>query len=408
MSAVAVAILTENEAQLPALRARVESTAIARTTLTHPALPSSSTDPILRQIQDLHIEVVLVEVDASNPEHGAAAIELLHNSTNGLAIFAVGTMSQPMAIVAVMRAGACEYIDREGSTTALLEAFTRHSTRRQKLQRSSGSARVSTFVNAKSGSGATTLAVNTATLLQQAQGSVALVDFATLGNAQIHLNVRPNFGLIDALQNMHRLDASMLENLMTPCAGGLHLLAGPQQPMLEPPTPAELARLFDLLVSNYRHVVVDCSSRLDSAVRLITDLSNRVLLVAQPDLVCFWSAKQIRPFLTDGAPSDKISLVLNRYKKIPGFSDEDMEKATASKIFWKVPNQHLAVAPAIEKGTPVVLQEGLEVSKAIRGLAAELARGQEVVSGGGASKGPTLAKETGLRRFFPSPLRAGN
>jgi pilus assembly protein CpaE len=404
VSAVAVAILAENEEQLPVLRARVESTSIARTALSHPGFPKGSSDPILRQIQDLSIEVVLVEIDASNPERGAAAIELLHNSTSGLAIFALGTMNQPMAIVAVMRAGACEYLDRDGSTSSLLEAFTRHSAKRQKMQRSSSSARVFTFVNAKAGSGATTLAVNTATLLQQSQGSVALVDFAPLGNAQLHLNVRPNFGLTDALQNMHRLDASMLENLMTPCVSGLHLLAGPQQPMQEPPTPAELARLFDLLVSNYRHVIVDCSSRLDVAVRVITDLSNRILLVAQPDLVCFWSAKQIRPFLTDGAPNEKVSLVLNRYKKIPGFSDEDMEKATASKIFWKVPNQHTAVAPAIEKGTPVVLQEGLEVSKAIRGLAAELAR-VEVTSD--PSKG-SPAKEGGLRRFFVSPLRAGN
>ena len=406
MSAVAVAILTENSAQIPVLQARVESTAIAQTTLSHAGFPTLASDPVLRQIQDLSIEVVLVEIDASNPERGVAAIELLHNTTSGLAIFAVGGMSQPMAIVAVMRAGACEYLDREGSASALIEAFTRHSAKRQKMQRSSANAQILTFLNAKAGSGATTLAVNTATLLQRAQGSVALVDFAPLGNAQLHLNVRPNFGLTDALQNMHRLDQAMLENLMTPCESGLHLLAGPQQPMQVVPTPAELARLFDLLVSSYRHVIVDCSSRLDSAVRLISDLSNRVLLIAQPDLVCFWSAKHIRPFLTDGAHSEKVSLVLNRYKKIPGFSDEDMEEATSCKIFWKIPNQHTAVAPAIEKGTPVVLQEGLEISKAIRGLAAELGRIESTNSD--PAKGAVPSKEGGLRRFFVSPLRAGN
>src|SRR5258706_6317715 len=132
-----------------------------------------------------------------------------------------------------------------------MEAFTLHSRRRQNMHRSSANARVSCFSNAKAGSGSRSLAVNTATLLQQVQGSVALVDFAPLGSAHLHLNVRPNFGLIDALQNMHRLDAAMLENLMTPCVAGLHLLAGPQQPMLEGPTPAGLARLFDLLVSSY-------------------------------------------------------------------------------------------------------------------------------------------------------------
>jgi pilus assembly protein CpaE len=406
VSAVAVAILTENSAQIPVLQARVESTAIAQTVLSHAGFPTIASDPVLRQVQDLSIEVVLVEIDASHPERGVAAIELLHNTTSGLAIFAVGAMSQPMAIVAVMRAGACEYLEREGSTSALLEAFTRHSAKRQKMQRSSANAQILTFLNAKAGSGATTLAVNTATLLQRAQGSVALVDFAPLGNAQLHLNVRPNFGLTDALQNMHRLDQAMLENLMTPCESGLHLLAGPQQPMQVVPTPAELARLFDLLVSGYRHVIVDCSSRLDNAVRLISDLSNRVLLVAQPDLVCFWSAKHIRPFLTDGAHSEKVSLLLNRYKKIPGFSDEEMEKATSCKIFWKIPNQHTAVAPAIEKGTPVVLQEGLEISKAIRGLAAELGRIQSTSSD--PAKGTVPSKEGGLRRFFVSPLRAGN
>ena len=406
MSAVAVAILTENGAQLPVLQDRVEGTGIARTVLSHDGFPMGPTDPLLRQIQDSNVEVVLVDMDSAGPERAALAIELLHSTTSDLAIFAVGGMSQPMAIVAAMRAGACEYLDREGSTSSLLEAFTRHTTKRQKSQRSSGRAQVFTFVNAKAGSGATTLAVNTATHLQRVQGSVALVDFAQLGNCQLHLNVRPTFGLSDAIQNMHRLDQSMLENLMTPCESGLHLLGGPQQPMQVVPTPAELARLFDLMVSSYRYVIVDCSSRVDASIRLLTDLSNRVLMVAQPDLVSFWSAKHMRPFLTEGAQSEKVSLVLNRFKKIPGFSDEDMEKATACKVFWKVPNQHTAVAPAIEKGTPVVLQDGLEVSKALRGLASELARLD--ASGAGPAPAAAPTKETGLRRFFGSPLRASN
>ena len=384
----------------------MESTAIARSVLSHPGFPMGPTDPLLRQIQDLNVEVVIVEMEAGSPERAAAAIELLHSTTSNLAIFAVGSMTQPLAIVSAMRAGACEYLDREGSTNALLDAFARHSAKRQKSQRPSGRAQVFTFVNAKAGSGATTLAVNTATQLQRTLGSVVLVDFAPLGNCQLHLNVKPNFGLADAIQNMHRLDQSMLENLMTQCEGGLHLLSGPQQPMQVVPTPAELARLFDLLVSSYRYVIIDCSSRVDAAVRLITDLSNRVLMVAQPDLVSFWSAKHMRPFLTDGAQSEKVSLVLNRYKKIPGFSDEDIEKATASKIYWKVPNQHTVVAPSIEKGSPIVLQEASEVAKAMRGLCAELSRADG--AGAGAAPAATPVKESGLRRFFGSPLRASN
>ena len=86
------------------------------------AIIRGSSDPVVRQIQDLSVEVVLVEIDAGNSERGAAAIELLHNSTNGLAIFALGTMNQPMAIVAVMRAGACEVMPADAREPAPLRA----------------------------------------------------------------------------------------------------------------------------------------------------------------------------------------------------------------------------------------------------------------------------------------------
>ncbi len=79
--------------------------------------------------------------------------------------------------------------------------------------------------------------------------------------------------------------ARLLEGLMTPFKNGLHLLAGSQQPFPAVPTAAELARLFDLLVSHYSYVVVDCGGRMDQTTRLICDLSNAALLVAQTDVV---------------------------------------------------------------------------------------------------------------------------
>src|SRR5208282_2342060 len=99
--------------------------------------------------------------------------------------------------------------------------------------------------------------VNIAIALQELHTDVLLVDFSPLGHAALHLNARPTFGLTDALQNLHRIDSSLLEGLLTPCKGGLQLLAGPQQPQLVAPPVAELAGLFDLLVSQFRYVVVD-------------------------------------------------------------------------------------------------------------------------------------------------------
>jgi Flp pilus assembly CpaE family ATPase len=196
---------------------------------------------------------------------------------------------------------------------------------------------------------------------------------------------------------------------MTPTREGLHLLAGPQQPDLATPTAGELARLFDLLVNHYRYVVVDCSGRVDATTRLLSDLSNAVLLVAQTDVVSLWSTSRIRPFLEEVNGRSRLRLVMNRYKKIPGFTEEDVEKATNCKILWKVPNNFQLIGPAIDKGEPVAAMADQEISRSFRSLADLLAEASSAAEDGldlvyKHEKADNKKKTTG--RLLISPLRA--
>jgi len=407
---IAVALLTEDREQSVVLHSRVESTNLARTALSHVGFPVGPADPVMRQLQDQHAEVVLVDIDAQNPQRAIRTIELIHASTPDVTIFAVGEMSQPTVIVSAMRAGAREFLDHNASREVLVEAFTRFSATLSRAQRSSSKARVFTFLNAKGGAGTTTTAVNTAVALQEAHGRVVLVDFAPIGHAALQLNLRPQFTLVDALQNLHRMDGSLLDGLMTPYRKGLHLLAGAQQPHNAVPTSSELARLFDLLVGQYHFVVIDGSGRMDGTMQMICDLSNAVLMVAQTDVVSLWSAGRIQSFLQDGAGRDRLRLVLNRYKKIPGFTDEDVEKATNLKVLWKVPNNFQVIGPAIDKGNPVAAQGNHEIGRSYQGLAAELAGA--TTSGEGAlsllyqhDKGDAKKRTAGP--LMVSPVRAG-
>jgi pilus assembly protein CpaE len=170
-----------------------------------------------------------------------------------------------------------------------------------------------------------------------------------------------------------------------------------------------LARLFDLLVANFRFVVVDCSGRLDQTSRLLADLSNSVLLVAQADVVSLWSAARIRNFLDEGGGRERVRLVMNRYKKIPGFGDEDIEKAANCKLLMKIPNNYQSAAPAIDKGTPVAFQEN-DLARAFRSLASLLAHAPSSSDGSvdfaaHTDKGDARKKPAG--RLLISPLRAG-
>jgi pilus assembly protein CpaE len=408
MHGISVAFLCEDRDHLSALQTRLEATRMGRAVFSHVGFPAGPTDSILRQLQESRAEVVVVDIPQQDAQRSIRAIELIRATTLQIAIFANGEMTQPAAIVASMRAGAGEYIDNAGGSDALLEALTRFSSTRTRTPGSGGKARVFTFLNAKGGAGSTTAAVNTAVALQQAHGDVVLVDFAPIGHASLHLNLRPQFGVLDALQNLHRMDVSLLDGLMTPTKEGLHLLAGSQQPYPSEPTPGELARLFDLLVNHYRYVVVDVSGRLDPTTRMLSDLSNAVLMVTQTDVVSLWSAARIHTFLEEGTGRDRLRILLNRYKKIPGFTDEDIEQVTSCKVLWKIPNAFHNVSPAIDNGSPVVLQEGPEISRSYRALADTLAQAASNSDGSpDLVYGADSPRKKAPGRLNFSPARAG-
>jgi pilus assembly protein CpaE len=287
-------------------------------------------------------------------------------------------MSSTQAIIHVMRAGAREFLERPASTNALLEAFVRLTASQRKAKSESQRGRVFAFINAKGGSGATTLAVNTALALQAAHGSVALIDLAPIGHIHLHLSIQPQFCITDAIQNLHRMDESLLVGYMARHKNGLDLLAGSADPSTTAyANGADFARLFDLLVGRYRHVIVDLSSRLDAATRTMCDLAETVLLIAQADVTSLWSATRVREFLGTTANPERIRLVLNRYRKMPGFGESQAESSTRLKLFRTVPSHFPLVSSAIDRGIPVVQQNHSDLAQHFTGFASALVSSEE-------------------------------
>jgi pilus assembly protein CpaE len=306
-------------------------------------------------------------------------VELLHQELSDSAVFAIGNMQEPQLIVSAMRAGAREFIERPTTTADLLDAFVRLTTAQRKVRREGSRGKVFTVVSAKGGVGATTVAVNLALALHSVHSNVALIDLALLGHAALHLNLKPLFTISDAIRNLHRLDSSLLESFMTRSSDGLQILAGVNMPGVVEPSTAEFARLFDMLVNHYRYVVVDASSRLDGATRLMCNLSETVLLVGQTDVASLWSAARVLQFLGETGGRERVGLVLNRFRKVPGFSETDAEAATGAKLLWKIPNQYFAVSAAIDRGTPLMDQNHSEIARSFRGLAHKLTQNDEQV-----------------------------
>jgi pilus assembly protein CpaE len=368
-----VIVATDNE-QRTVLQVLVDGTTVARTVHTCATFPVAASDPVARRVRTANPDVILVDIPGDNAPQALRAIELLHQEMPGLAVFAIGNLNQPQVIVNAMRAGAREFIERPTTTTDLLEAFVRLTTAQRRVRQEGPRGKVFAVINAKGGSGATTVAVNLALALQAAHGQTALIDLAPLGHAALHLNVKPVFNVIDATRNLHRMDSSLLESFMTHHSGGLQLMAGANVPAAIDPSTAEFVRLFDMLVTHYRYVVVDISTRFDACTRLIANLSECVLLVSCTDVASLWSAARVQQYLGETGNREHLRLVLNRFRKVPGFSEADAETAAGAKLLWRVPNQYFAVSTAIDRGTPLMEQGHSEIARCFTGLAQELTR----------------------------------
>jgi pilus assembly protein CpaE len=374
MPELSVAVFATDNDQRAVLQVLVDGTSVARTVCSHPNLPVSATDSVIRRTHGFAPNVVLVDIAPDGAGAALRAIELLHQEIPEAAVFAIGSMTPAQQIVSAMRAGAREYIERPTTTNDLLEAFVRLTSTRRKPGRETARGKILTIVNAKGGGGATTVAVNLALALQSLQHGIALVDLAPLGHCALHLNLKPTFTVSDAVTNLHRLDASLLDSFMARHAGGLQVLAGAAAPDPIEPSPSDFARLFDTMAGLFRYVVVDASSRLDSATRIVSNLSERVLIVAHADVASLWSAGRVSQYLGEHGSRDRFALVLNRYRKVSGFNEAETEAAIGAPVLWRIPNQYFAVSTAIDRGVPVIHQANTEIARSITGLAEYLTK----------------------------------
>ncbi|MGB9234999.1 MAG: AAA family ATPase [Terriglobales bacterium] len=368
MPELSVAIFATDSDQRAVLQVLVDGTSVARTVCANSNFPQAATDSVIHKTQAFAPDVILVDIALNAVPVALRALEVLHQEIPGAALFAIGPMTQPQLIVSAMRSGVREYIERPTTTTDLLEAFVRLTATRRKPGRENRRGKVFAVVNAKGGSGATTVAVNLALALQSIHRT-ALVDLAPLGHCALHLNLKPHFTISDAVANLHRLDSSLLDSFMARHDRGLQVLAGAATPTVIEPSASDFARLFDMMAGMFQYVVVDCSSRLDGATRLAGNLAAKILLIAHADVASLWSAARVAQYLGETGSRDRFGLVLNRYRKVAGFDETEAEAAIGAPVLWRIPNQYFAVSTAIDRGVPIMQAGSTEIARSINGLA---------------------------------------
>jgi pilus assembly protein CpaE len=302
----------------------------------------------------------LVIVDIREDAAGSLAhIERLRVSAPASAIFAVAHAADPDLILQSMRAGANEFFVWPPADDAFHGAIRRTAARRETAQGARPAAQTHVFFGAKGGSGTTTIAVNCGVeLARLSKRPTLIVDLKPgLGEVALFLGVRSRYSVLDAIDNLHRLDREFLKEVVVKHKSGLEILAGSDN--FDRPGAADagaIEELFRLLSRQYECLVIDAGSQINSCTVAALYAADRMFLIANPDVPSVRNAQRLLERVRElGASGDRVRLLLNRAAEPYPIPPKQIETALGHQIHHMFPSDYKTVSTALNSGVPLSL-----------------------------------------------------
>jgi pilus assembly protein CpaE len=329
-------------------------------------------------------DVLIVDLRAQDGMPPAiAALKRTHPTTG---VLLVATKLDPSLMLEAMRAGVNEFVTEPLSVADLQVAIKRL------VGNLAPAAQGDTFafIGAKGGVGATTVAVNAATALAAAEpASTLLVDLnVACGDAAVFLGAEPRFSVMDALENVHRLDAAFFKGLVVRAKSGLDLLGASGRPVTGNFDPARIRTLLDFASQTYRFTVLDVP-RSDTVALDSLDSATKIVLVVNQELASVRTASRMAATLRQRYGQSRLYLALTRTDRRAEIGHEDVERSVGIEIAHTFPSDYRLALQAMNKGRPLVLDGHHDLAKAFTAFARDLAgvpaparRAEKVRAGG--------------------------
>jgi pilus assembly protein CpaE len=213
------------------------------------------------------------------------------------------------------------------------------------------------------GSGATTLAVNTACALARTPGTKqsCLIDLdVQFGNAASLLDLPSTSPVQEFIDDPGRLDEAMLEGMMLRHQTGLHVLTAPRTLMpLSAYSTDGIRTLINVAKRNFEFVVVDLPVVLAPWTDGVLKSATVIYLIANMSVP---SAHRVIKFFEllreEGVNHLAIKLVANRAPRV-GRQGNDItvaqfEKAVGRKVDHAIPNDYSLISLSHGQGRPAV------------------------------------------------------
>ena len=311
-------------------------------------------------------DLVVVDIRGDVPS-ALATIERLRAGHDGVPIFAIAAAAESDLILQAMRAGANEFFMWPVPEESFQGAVRRTHTRRESAHASARPPSVTlVFFGAKGGSGTTTVSVNTAVeLARLTKRQTVVVDLKPgFGEVALFLGVRPRFTVLDALENLHRMDKEFMKELLAKHKSGLEILAGSEQ-FERPGAPdaGAVEELFRVLGKTHDYIVVDAGNQVNSCSIAALYAADSIFVVANPDVPSVRNAQRLVDKVRQlGVGGERIRILLNRSSDQHMIGQKQIETALGYGIHHTFTSDYKTVSTALNSGVPLSLTNNSEIA----------------------------------------------
>jgi pilus assembly protein CpaE len=203
-------------------------------------------------------------------------------------------------------------------------------------------------------------------LARLSKRSTLIVDLKPgLGEIALFLGVRHRFSVLDAIDNLHRVDREYLRGLVTKHKSGLDILAGSDNfDRLGSSDSGAIEELFRLLGRHYEYIVVDAGSQLNACTVATLHAAEAAFLVANPDVPSVRNAQRLLVHVRQlGACGDRVKFLLNRAAEPFPIPLRQIEAAVGQPVAHTFPSDYNVVSTALNSGVPLALSGNSEMAE---------------------------------------------
>lgn len=339
---------------------------------------------------------VFIDFSGEQVPRSAALASALRRSWPDLVLIALGHASQTPVTLAALRAGVDDFVDLDGPTESVLPLLRERLAQREPTQAPATNGRTLALLGARAGLGTTTLASNLAAALRHmatnrrpaTKGapppgdgkdttSIALLDLGLPArDALLYLGLQSSFSFVEAVQNAHRFDHTLIETALAHHANGTAVL----------PLPAELAQVRDisysqsvnfvrLLRSFFDLQIIDLGgfTTYDFLAHMARQADQVWVMCDQSVGAAVSTASLLRELREREVATEGFALVVNAYEPAVDLLPQDIARQLALPLAHVLPSRRQTLLAAATRGKLAVDDAPNDAwSRAVKDMAQEL------------------------------------